>query len=233
MALSVRRVPGRLSLVATILSPNGFGFDGLSVRFSAGRRTAVGASCGPGCYSASLAAPRARSVAVLVAGRRIRFPVLAGPSAAALVVRAARVFDSLRSVVVDESLASNPTNGIRTRFEMVAPDRLAYRIEGGQEAVVVGGRRWDRSPGGRWIPSSQTPLHLPSAPWSRVRDARLLGSGRGTWRVAFLDPTVPAWFEVAIDKRSLRTLDLHMTAAAHFMHDHYSRFDAPLRIAPP
>jgi copper transport protein len=233
VALSIRRSGGTLSLVATILGSNGFGLDALPVRFAAPGATAPGAGCGPGCYAASLAAPRARTVDVVVSGRRIRFPVRTGPSAAGLVIRAGRVFDSLRSLVYEESLASNPRNRVVTRFEMVAPDRLAYRIEGGQQAVVVGGRRWDRSPGGRWVRSAQSPLHIPAAPWSLIRDARLIGRTSRIWRVAFLDPTIPSWFEITVDRRTLRTLDVHMTAAAHFMHDRYVRFNAPLRITPP
>jgi hypothetical protein len=116
---------------------------------------------------------------------------------------------------------------------MVAPDRLAYRIKGGQQAVVVGGRRWDRSPGGRWVASAQSPLHIPAAPWSIIRDARLIGRTPRLWRVAFLDPTIPAWFEVTLDRRTMRTLDVHMTAAAHFMHDRYLRFNTRVRITPP
>ena len=53
----------------------------------------------------------------------------------------------------------------------------------------------------------------------------MLGSGRfaghAVWHVSFYDPRTPAWFLVAIDKKTLRTLDLHMTATAHFMHDTY------------
>jgi copper transport protein len=233
VALSVRRADGQLSLVATILSPNGFGFDGLPVQFAAGGRVATGASCGAGCYSASLAAPRARAVDVVVSGRRIRFPVYSAPPAAGLVIRAGRVFNSLRSLVYEESLASSPRNRVVTRFEIVAPDRLAYRIKGGQQAVVIGAHRWDRSPGGRWVPSAQSSLHLPAAPWSIIRDARLIGRTPRLWRVAFLDPTVPAWFEITLDRRTLRTLDVHMTATAHFMHDRYLRFNSPLKIAPP
>lgn len=233
VALSVRRGDGKLSLVATILSPNGFGFDGLPVRFAAGGRVATGTSCGAGCYSASLAAPRARTVDVVVSGRHVRFPVESGPAAAGLVIRAGRVFDSLRSLVYEESLASSPRNRIVTRFEVVAPDRLAYRIKGGQQAVVIGAHRWDRSPGRRWVPSAQSSLNLPSAPWSIIRDARLIGRTPRLWRVAFLDSTIPAWFEITLDRRTLRTLDLHMTAAAHFMHDRYLRFNEPLRITPP
>ena len=233
VALSARRGDGKLSLVATILSPNGFGFDGLPVRFAAGGRSAAGASCGAGCYSASLTAPRARAVDVVVSGRRVRFPVYSAPPAAGLVIRAGRVFNSLRSLVYEESLASSPANRVVTRFEVVAPDRLAYRIKGGQQAIVIGAHRWDRSPGGRWVPSAQTSLHLPAAPWSIIRDARLIGRTPRLWRVAFLDPTVPAWFEIMLDRRTLRTLDMRMTAAAHFMHDRYLRFNAPLRISPP
>src|SRR5438105_4738674 len=131
------------------------------------------------------------------------------------------------------SLASSPTNRVVTRFEMVAPDRLAYRIKGGQQAVVIGAHRWDRSPGGRWVPSAQTSLHIPAAPWSLIRDAHVIGRTPRLWRVAFLDPTVPAWFEITLHRRTLRTLDVHMTAAAHFMHDRYLRFNAPLHITPP
>ena len=233
VALSVRRDGGKLSLVATILGPNGFGFDGLPVRFAAGGRSAASSSCGAGCYSASLTATRARAVDVFVSGRRIRFPLYSGPSAAGLVIRATRVFNSLRSLVYEESLASSPTRRVLTRFEMVAPDRMEYRIKGGQHAIVVGARRWDRSPGGRWVPSPQSPLHIPAAPWSIIRDARLIDRTPRLLRVAFLDPTVPAWFDVRLDRRTLRTLDMHMTAAAHFMHDRYLRFNEPLRIVPP
>ena len=31
----------------------------------------------------------------------------------------------------------------------------------------------------------------------------------------------------------MHTLDLHMTATAHFMHEVYGPFDSPLRIVPP
>ena len=226
LALSVR---GRTA-TATIVGPDGDGADGLTVDLSG---VAAG-PCGAGCYTASLPR-RPRAVAVRVGGRPpVRFSVPGrAPDATALVDRAAGVFRSLRSVVIDEQLASSPTIRIRTSFEIVAPDRLRYRIEGGGEAVVIGGRRWDRGRAGPWQPSAQSPLHLPAAPWARVRDARLLGRDRRAWIVSFLDPTVPAWFRVRLDRRTLRTLDVRMIAGAHFMHDRYGSFDAPLRIRPP
>ena len=116
----------------------------------------------------------------------------------------------------------------------MAPDRLAYRIKGGYAAVIVGGRRWDRAPGGRWIESQQTVrLRQPVPVWQSAKDAHVLGATATTWRVTFFDPRTPAWFAISVDKRTLRTLDLRMTTTAHFMHERYGPFDAPLVVKPP
>jgi hypothetical protein len=70
-----------------------------------------------------------------------------------------------------------------------------------------------------------------------VSDAHIVGSGRigrhAVWRVSFFDPKSQAWFLVSIDKRTARTLDMRMRATAHFMHDRYGQFNAPLTIVPP
>ncbi len=58
-------------------------------------------------------------------------------------------------------------------------------------------------------------------------------NGREVWRISFVDPNVPAWFNVSIDKKTLRTLKLSMIAAAHFMHHVYGGFDEPQSIEPP
>ena len=49
----------------------------------------------------------------------------------------------------------------------------------------------------------------------------------------FFDPSTPSWFHAAIDQKTYRTLELDMTAAAHFMHDIYGPFNAPMRLHPP
>jgi hypothetical protein len=155
------------------------------------------------------------------------------PPAGALVARATRVFRALRSVVIHERLASNPTSVLRTRFVMQAPDRLAYLTSAGSQAVVVGKRRWDRTKGGRWAESAQSRLTLPEPFWTRVADARVVGSGGGVARVTFFDPSLTAWFEIAVDRRSGRTLTTRMVAAAHFMRHRYSDFDAAPPVEPP
>jgi putative copper export protein len=234
----------RIAVRVSTLGPDGLGLNGFDVRI-AGRRTAA---CGGGCYAAVVplpAPPRVVDVALAGGGRRAaaltftlpaRWPV---PPARAIVARADRVYRSLRTLVIHERLASNARNAVLTTYRVQAPNRLAYRIVGGPQAVIIGDKRWDRLPGGKWERSAQEPLTQPEPFWGSdpVRNARLLGRGyvgnRPVWVASFYDPRLPAWFELWIDRRSSRLLALKMTAQAHFMRHRYTGFDAPLRIVPP
>ena len=248
VALAARQVPRGVALTTTVTGPTRTGVDGLGAAYSVDGGPAVGATtCGAGCYRAVVPVSAPRRVAVrltdpergrstLVFSLGERWP---RRPAGALVRRATRVFRKLRSIRYVEELASSPRNRVVSTFTMVAPDRLAYSIRGGSAAVVIGNRRWDRLRGDRWRRSpQQQPLAVPRPPWGAgVRNAALLGSGRvlgrPVWRVSFLDPAIPAWFEAAIDRRTHRTLAVRMTAAAHFMRHRYSGFNAPFRIEPP
>src|SRR5439155_8153556 len=170
---------------------------------------------------------------VLVArreGSRVAFPIpLHAPQAVALARRATRAFGSLRSVAFTERLASGPGAALTTRWTEQAPDRLAYRIVRGPEAVVIGGRRWDRLPGKPWQASMTEALRFPAPPWTQVSNARLVARTQRTLTIAFLDRSIPAWFEITVDRRSARPLETRMTATAHFMRQVYGAFDS----APP
>jgi hypothetical protein len=48
-----------------------------------------------------------------------------------------------------------------------------------------------------------------------------------------MDPATPAWYTVAIDNATGRARFMDMIATAHFMHEEYRGFDAPLTIRPP
>jgi hypothetical protein len=247
LALAVRpRGPRQLLLQASVLGPQGTGVGGFDVSFTLQERSARATACGRGCYRALLpVAGQPRSVLVDVRGGpaathwRVALP--AGWPAAdgsALMARAERVWRSLRSLSFRERLASDSSHSVRSVWRAAAPDRIAYTVSGGYSSVVIGGRRWDRAPGGRWVESSQTaPIHQPVPFWVSVTDARVLGSarlrGHDVWRVSFFDPDTPGWFEVAIDKRTLHTLELSMFTTAHFMHDVYGGFDEPAGIRPP
>ena len=249
VGLAVRPRSAGLELQTTVLAPNGHGLSGLDVSYlvqARGDETAAADPCGSGCYRARVrigGRPTVVSVRLAGAGRPAstvefrlprRWPVR---PADALLRRATRVFRSLRTLITHERLASTPTNVVFTTYQLAAPDRLAYQIKGGPQAVIIGHRRWDRRPGGPWKESAQVPVRQPAPVWQAATNAHLIGHGRlrgrRVWFVSFYDPRGTAFFTIAVEKETLRTLDLRMTAAAHFMHQRYSRFNAPLNIMPP
>jgi hypothetical protein len=61
----------------------------------------------------------------------------------------------------------------------------------------------------------------------------VIGRTSRTTTVSFVDPTVPAYFTVTIDRYTLLPRLLHMTASAHFMTHRYVSFDRPRAILPP
>lgn len=245
LALAV--TPGRrLGLQLSALGPSGKGTAGLDVSFAVAGRSVRGAPCGSGCYRASLAVPgRPRAVGVAVRGgglgtvwRETLPATWPAPSASALVARAGSVWKSLRSLAYVEHLASDPQHAVTSLWRVASPDRAAYQVVGGYGGIVIGDRRWDRAPGGRWIESEQSsPLTQPVPTWSSVRNAHLLGSGTVRGRPAriasFYDPSIPAWFTVAIEKSTSRTLNVRMMATAHFMNDAYGAFNRARPITPP
>jgi hypothetical protein len=245
VALAASPRAGKLLVQASIVGQEQPA-NGLSVAFrSDGHGSVPALSCGPGCYRATLAGfPHEVDVTLRGHDRRpstVRFVLPAspppGPSAAALVKRAETTWRRLRTLVVHDSLTSGPGTGIRTLWQFAAPNRLTYSISNGPQAVVIGTRRWDKVPGGRWQTSQADPIPEPVPLWLSVSDAHLLGStvvrGRPAWEASFFDPQIHAWFTIWVEKSTMRTLELRMTAQAHFMHQVYGPFDAPVRIAPP
>lgn len=231
LALAVVPRGGNVLAQASVVGPQGTGVDGLSVSFGSVRAIA----CGHGCYRATL--PRPRAVDLRVAKTRWLVPL---PSqwppldASAIVARAAHVWRSLRTLAFYDRLASDPRHAVVSNWRAVAPDRLSYRVTGGYSAVIVGDRRWDRAPGGRWIESAQTVrLRQPVPVWQSATDAHVVGRIGATLRITFYDPRTPAWFAITVDARTMRTLDLRMTTTSHFMHERYGSFDAPLSVSPP
>jgi hypothetical protein len=202
-------------------------------------------ACGAGCYRAAVVlASRPLHVLVRVARKaRTTSWDVALPSAwpaqdgAAIVARATRTWKRLRSLRYTERLSSDPTHAVLSAWQIVAPDRLAYQIRDEGQAVIVGVQRWDRQKGAGWVRTSALRLHQPEPFWVEASDAHVVDSatlrGRAVWRVSFFDPRTPGWFLAAIDKKSYRTLDVHMTAAAHFMHDTYGGFNTSIKIVPP
>jgi copper transport protein len=222
-------------LTATILSPAGGGLSGLEVHIDG----TLADACGHGCYTAAGVAS-GRIVEVQVNGfgpvQRVSLAVPLHPVPAdALVRRVRTVYRALRSVSYRERLASDVTHALVAHWILEKPNRVEYSIaNGGAQGIVIGARRWDREqPTGGWIESAQTPLPQPATQWTYATNAYVLAQTSTTTTVSFVDPTIPAWFTLSLDRRTLRPRVLRMTAAAHFMVDRYLSFNEPRAIRPP
>ena len=213
----------------SLIGPDGNGVRGARVRVAG----VAADACGAGCYRARVRPTRELTVTVGDTEERFALPRLPAPGAARLVARAEAAWRGLRSLVDRQHLASSPTTAIDTLWLSKAPNRVSYRIRGGAAGIVIGSRRWDRVPGNGWRRSSTEPQPAPTPPWAAVAEAHLLGSTSKALHVSFFDPQLNAWFELWIDRRTLRTLQLRMTATAHFMHDVYGPFNGPVKISPP
>jgi len=231
LALSALRDAARVRARVTVLGPAGTGVGGLVVSVG-GVRTG---SCGRGCYAASL--PRAAVVSQIALrvkgpGNRTSRASFALPrtwhvSAVATLRRTERTLRSASSVVYRDRLESVPGHAITTTWRVVAPDRLAYTVNNGTCAVVIGQSRWDReSAAGPWLRSPQERLDLPALPWgAHMRNVYLLDPPpalRGiAIRFSMFDPATPAWYDVLVDARSHQIRSVQMVAPSHFMHDDY------------
>jgi hypothetical protein len=232
-------------LQVEVINQNGHGVEGLALRLNVRgtddqSATATGIGCGSGCYRASVAVRRPRLVTITFEGMQtiVAMPrAWPPPPAALLVERATRIYKALHTFVIHDELGDGHAE-VHTLWRIVAPNELAYDVRGGGESIIIGSRRWDRPDGStRWLEEPQVPIKQPTPFWVDIVDARLLGvvdvDGRSTWKVSFYDPATPGWYTLLIDRKTLRTLDMVMTAPAHFMHDTYSAFDTPLVISPP
>jgi hypothetical protein len=248
VALAVRRAGAELRLTGTIVAGDETGLSGLRVHFAVdGRRLAPARPCGAGCYaSATRVRSAASRIAIGLSGRgrppstvTFALPAHWPVSAAPLLRGAERVFAALHGVVYHERLSSGPNVTSTSVWRSEAPDRLSYRTAIGDAGVIIGKTRWDLVVGGGWKRSIQNPtLVMPSPPWGAgAYDVTLLGggrlNGRAVVRFSMFEPTTPAWYTVTLDRSTLRTLDVSMTAAAHFMRDRYVAFNSPRQIRPP
>jgi copper transport protein len=227
---------------ATVLGINGPA-SGLDVTISVNGNAQKGEGCGEGCYSVVAPVQQPNSLTVQVGGAKASFrtPELwPAPAAGTAVTAATRYFQTLRSVTIDSSLASSPTNATMTIYKMAAPNKL-FGIEptNGAAEIIIGAKRWDRdSAKSPWEQSPAVPVRQPSTPWPPgFRYAHYAGDetvkGRTLSVVTFYDPLTPAWFAIHLDPSTGRTYAMDMIATAHFMREGYRDFNKALAIVPP
>jgi hypothetical protein len=250
LALAIKPSGSHLLLVATAISSSGTGAAGLRSSFAVtthdGKTSdAAGIACGAGCYEATIptsSRPTRASVTLIgggSTGKPIAFAWPRQPQPGSALVRDAEAaYKKIKSLVTYERLASSPTVVLYTTYRAVAPGKLFLDTRGIGDSIIIGGTRWDRRPGKAWVRSPQTPIRPISPDWTPlVTDATILGSatirGHSTWVVSFANPQIPAFFTIWLDKTSHHVLQLHMTAASHFMIHEFGPFDSPITIVPP
>jgi hypothetical protein len=198
-------------------------------------------ACGPGCYRAHVS-PGAIAVILRTGGLTTSWHVNVNrnaPSAASLVAKATSTFDALHTLAWSDVLGSSAHVKVATEWQAVAPDRLAYQVKGGPNAVIIGGTRWDKfTQTSAWQKSQQSsPILQPAPFWGSATDAHVLGqttfAGKRVTEISFFDPKTPGWYQIFVDPTTLRTMHMDMYATAHFMHDTYFGFNAAQPIAPP
>lgn len=212
--------PTRLTVL--VLSPEGGGADGLDVQIDGHDPT----RCGHGCYR--IDERHADTTSVMVEGITRPFASPRPGRANRTTLRSfVKTFEGSRSVEYDERLASSPTNVLFSHWRLEAPNRVAYTIKGGGQAIIIGAHRWDRaSPTAKWVESPQTPVHQPTVPFRRATNVWQIS----THDIVFVDPTIPGYFDLEFHEQYTR---LRMIAAAHFMTDRYISFGSPRRLRAP
>ena len=92
----------------------------------------------------------------------------------AIIARATRVWKGLRTVSYVDRLGSDPTHVLVTHWQAVAPDRLAYQIDAGSQAIIIGRTRWDRASGAAsWQSSSAVRAPSTQPFWVSATDAHV------------------------------------------------------------
>lgn len=206
--------------------------------FTVDGRPVEAVPCGRACSRLDVDAFTGARRITVNAPERFEFllPKALPASGTALFRKVQREMGSVRAHRYTETLTSGVGGGLRSTFDVRAPNRLAFRTADGFRSIIIGRNRWDfRS--GRWERSTFPGLRVPTYMWDGARNPRLLGKTRFRGRPVQIlsvydrDP-VPAWFRLLVDERG-RVLDARMIAPSHFMHQQFTAFNEPIVIRPP
>jgi len=203
--------------------------------------------CGQGCWRFAVPDPGAGvTVAVEEGGEEYEATVparwVAGSEGEARRrLRAAQAaMRALETVRLDETVTSGPGTLVETRYRFRDPDRMAYRVSSGAQAVAIGDRRYSRGEDGRWERGTfggAGGFRLDEFfRWSVYADSvRLLAPARagGPVVLALFDPATPIWYRLRIGSASARVVNERMITGAHFMDRAYHSFDRRVSIRPP
>jgi hypothetical protein len=206
--------------------------------FAAAGKPVEAVPCGRACSRLDVDAFNGTRTITVNAPERFEFvlPQALPASGAALFAKVQREMGSLRTHRYTEELTSGVGGGLRSTFDVRAPNRLSFHTADGFRSIIIGRNRWDFRKG-RWARSAFPGLRVPTYMWDGARNARLLGKtsldGQPVQILSVYDrEPVPAWFRLLVDARG-RVLDARMIAPSHFMRQQFSAFNGPIVIRPP
>ncbi len=164
------------------------------------------------------------------------------PAALRLLDRARRAAGALRTWRQTEQITDGKGGAVLAVFDLQPPDRMRYRTSSGQEAIIVGARRFLRSGGSPWEEDTLPErLRLEGLGVYMRDDAQSVRAGRPAeceggepcrvilWETPGGSTAFAGW----VGLRSGRLYRLLMIAPAHFMTLHVRDFNAPIQIGPP
>lgn len=206
--------------------------------FAVNGRPVEAVSCGRACSRLDVDAFNgARRITVNAPGRfEFRLPKALPASGRELWEKVQVEMGGLHANRYTERLTSGVGGGTRLRYDVRAPNRLAFRTADGFRSIIIGKNRWDFR-NGRWERSAFPGLRVPTYMWDGARNPRLLGTTRLRGRPVQIlsvydhDP-ISAWFRLAVDAQG-RVLAARMIAPSHFMDQQFSDFNGPIVIRPP
>ncbi|MGH8986662.1 MAG: copper resistance protein CopC [Acidimicrobiia bacterium] len=203
--------------------------------------------CGPTCRNTTITLRGGEQLDVHVAGPEggtatFTLPMLPAAEATWMLDRFTRRMDALETYQLEEVFRpADPP--IRSRWTVVAPDRLHITYATGAETIRIGSTSYRLEPGAGWQQSRGPELEVPAHIWDvpERRAVHIVGrepvDGVDTQIVSFFGSTAedggsPVWYRVWVDDAGL-VRRAEMRTASHFMDHHYSAFDAPASVIPP
>ena len=162
------------------------------------------------------------------------------PEAVALLTKAEKRFESVRTWQELEYFSPGTGAPNTTHYVFVLPDRLAYRTNAGSEGRVIGVQSYFREPGGQWARTTRAkppkigfrfPLATDIA--SAKLGARLQEDDRTFQIVTYDDPGGKLHFAIWIDVETSLPKRVFMVGEAHYMTSTMTAYNAPARVAPP
>jgi hypothetical protein len=162
------------------------------------------------------------------------------PDAMAVLARAEKLFEAVRSWREMEHFASGTGYSTSTQYVFVVPDRLIYLTNQGAEGRIIGLKSHYREPGGAWKvtvrekpPKVAFRFPLATEVASATLGTKITEDDRTLQVVTYDDPSGKLHFALWVDVKTGLPRRIFMVGEAHHMVSTLSGYNAPVKVTPP